>query len=63
MTPREFIAEYVHPSIELFTENQQSKHLAIHAISQLDILAEVVANHLGEIPKNYAIASVKAIPF
>ncbi len=37
------IAEYVRPAIELWQKNQDVKHLAVHAITQLDVLAEIVA--------------------
>jgi hypothetical protein len=40
--PRTFIAEYVDPAISLWQSSQQTKHLAIHAITQLDVLAEIV---------------------
>jgi hypothetical protein len=39
--------EYVTPAVDIWKANQPSKHLAIHALSQIDILAEVVANHIG----------------
>lgn len=41
--PSLFVQEFVHPAIELFRRNIAVKHLAVHAISQLDVLAEVVA--------------------
>jgi len=45
LTPREFIATFVDPAIELWRTEQLVPHLAIHAVAQLDILAEVVARH------------------
>ncbi|MBY5684843.1 hypothetical protein HFO32_22225 [Rhizobium leguminosarum] len=48
MHPSDFMIEYVVPATESWKANQPSKHLAIHAISQIDILAEVVANHVGQ---------------
>ncbi|WP_027488923.1 hypothetical protein [Allorhizobium undicola] len=47
MHPTNFMNEYVVPATEAWKADQSSKHLAIHAISQIDILAEVVANHIG----------------
>jgi len=41
--PRDFIEEYVYPAIELYWMNRTVKHLAIHAVSQVDILAAVTA--------------------
>jgi hypothetical protein len=41
--PRDFIAEYVQPAIALFQANRTVKHLAVHAITQVDVLASVVA--------------------
>jgi hypothetical protein len=41
--PRAFRTEYVEPAIALWKESQTVKHLAIHAIAQIDVLAEVVA--------------------
>lgn len=40
--PRDFIAEYVRPAIELYRTNRTVKHLAIHAMTQVDVLAAVV---------------------
>jgi hypothetical protein len=40
--PREFIAEYVDPAIELYRKNRTVKHLAVHAMTQVDVLAAVV---------------------
>lgn len=41
--PREFLAEYVEPAVELSRVNRLIKHLAVHAISEMDNLAEVTA--------------------
>jgi len=41
--PREFLTEYVDPATLFWRKNQYVKHLAIHAITQMDVLAEVVA--------------------
>lgn len=41
--PRDFLTEYVEPAIELYRINRTVTHLAVHAISQVDNLAEVVA--------------------
>ena len=41
--PRDFITEYVQPTIALWRENQNIKHLAVHAITEVDVLAEIVA--------------------
>jgi len=41
--PRDFIAEYVDPAIALWRTKQDVKHLAVHAITQVDVLAEIVA--------------------
>lgn len=41
--PRDFITEYVDPSIELYRADRTLKRLAVHAIPQTDNLAEVVA--------------------
>jgi hypothetical protein len=41
--PRSFIAEYVEPAIETWQKNPVVKHLAVHAITQVDVLAEIVA--------------------
>ena len=43
MSTRQFIAEYVEPSMELFRTNSTVTHLAAHAIAQIDVLAEIVA--------------------
>lgn len=51
--PSDFMAEYVTPAANLWKAGQPSKHLAIHAISQIDILAEVVANHIGRKAGSY----------
>ena len=42
--PRTFLAEFTAPAVEAWRVNQSGKHLAVHAIAQLDILAEVAAN-------------------
>jgi hypothetical protein len=44
--PREFIAEYVKPAIELYRKNRTVKHLAVHAMTQVDVLAAVVCQKL-----------------
>lgn len=41
--PRDFVAEFVDPALELWRQNQSVTHLAVHAIAQLDTLAEVAA--------------------
>jgi hypothetical protein len=41
--PRDFITEYVDPAIALWRQNQDVKHLAVHAITEIDVLAAVVA--------------------
>jgi hypothetical protein len=41
--PRHFISEYVDPAIELYRTNRTVKHLAVHAMTQVDLLAAVVA--------------------
>ncbi len=41
--PRSFRAEYVQPAIACWQANQNVKHLAVHAITQVDVLAEIVA--------------------
>jgi hypothetical protein len=41
--PRDFITEYVDPAIALWRQNQDVKHLAVHAITEVDVLAAVVA--------------------
>lgn len=41
--PRDFITEYVEPAIALWRKNPNVKHLAVHAITQVDVLAEIVA--------------------
>jgi len=46
MHPTDFMNDYVVPATEAWKADQRSKHLAIHAISQIDIMAEVVANHI-----------------
>lgn len=45
-TPDEFIDTFLHPALALWRDNLNSKLLAICAVSQLDILVEVVFNHL-----------------
>jgi hypothetical protein len=55
--PRTFIAEYIDPAISLWRDNPNSKHLAVHAITQLDVLAEIVLlwNAKGhKLPRNAA---------
>nr|WP_321182299.1 hypothetical protein [Methylobacterium sp. Leaf122] len=44
--PREFRTEYVAPAVELYRQHRLEKHLAVHAISQMDNLAEMVALHV-----------------
>ncbi|NTA19298.1 hypothetical protein [Agrobacterium tumefaciens] len=51
--PSDFLNEYVVPSAEHWKANQTSKHLAVHAISQIDIMADVVANHIGRQARAY----------
>lgn len=46
MSPSEFISEYVDPAVALWRADTNSKVLAMCAVSQIDILAEVVFNHL-----------------
>ena len=48
--PRAFMTVYVEPAVELYLTNPSAKHLAVHALAQIDILASVVANYklLGE---------------
>jgi hypothetical protein len=41
--PRAFKTEYVEPAVALWQKNHDVKHLAIHAITEVDVLAEVVA--------------------
>jgi hypothetical protein len=41
--PHDFIDEYVRPAIELYRTNRTVKHLAVHAMTQVDVLAAVVA--------------------
>lgn len=41
--PRDFITEYVDPAIALWRQNQDVQHLAVHAITEVDVLAAVVA--------------------
>jgi hypothetical protein len=41
--PRHFISEYVDPAIVLYRTNRTVKHLAVHAMTQVDVLAAVVA--------------------
>lgn len=43
--PRAFLAEYVDPAIALYRADPLVPHLAVHAISQMDILAEVAATY------------------
>lgn len=42
--PWSFISEYAEPAFEVWLADRLSKHLAAHAIAQVDILAAVVAN-------------------
>lgn len=51
--PRDFITEFVDPAIKLSWTNPNVKHLAVHAITQVDVLAEIVAlwTLLGGRPK------------
>ncbi len=51
--PVTFWNTYVVPSVSLYRENQLSKHLAIHAISQIDIMAEVTAKRLRKSANAY----------
>ena len=41
--PRGFITDYVEPAIALWRTDRNVKHLAVHAITQIDVLAEIVA--------------------
>jgi hypothetical protein len=41
--PRGFLREYVEPAFQHWAKNPNDKHLAVHAIAQFDVLAEVVA--------------------
>ena len=50
MHPREFIAEYVDPAIASWHTEDRAKHLAVSAISQLDVLADIVFNQLEADP-------------
>ena len=51
MNPRDFLAEYVDPAITHYHKHKTVKHLAAHAIAQLDTLAEVVALWQAPNPK------------
>jgi len=48
--PCDFIKEYVYPAIELCGMSRTTKHLAIHAISQVDVLAAVMALWVAQKP-------------
>jgi len=48
--PCDFIKEYVYPAIELYRMNRTTKHLAIHAMSQVDVLAAVLALWVAQKP-------------
>ena len=56
VTPAKFITEYVEPAIAHWREEPTSTLKAIGAISQVDILAEVVATHQngGTLPRGGA---------
>lgn len=41
--PRAFLAEYVEPAVDMYRVDRLVKHLAVHAISEMDNLAEVTA--------------------
>jgi hypothetical protein len=46
ISPQEFMAEFVEPSLTHYGLHQLEKHLAVNAIAHMDTLAEVVAIHL-----------------
>ncbi|MBN9335288.1 hypothetical protein [Devosia sp.] len=46
--PRLFKQTFVDPSFHLWKANHLVVHLAVHAASQIDIMAEVVAKHQGQ---------------
>jgi hypothetical protein len=48
MTPREFYERFTKPAVEHWKVNQHVEHLAVHALSQIAILAEVGAQHFGK---------------
>ena len=69
MKPVDFIAEYVNPAIAAWAGDTKSKAMAICAISQIDILAEVVFERLrvdGRAPassaSNYRITLAAKAP-
>jgi hypothetical protein len=49
--PRAFIKEYLAPAIKLYGRNRTVKHLAVHAMTQVDVLAAVVALWEAQRPK------------
>jgi hypothetical protein len=51
--PLLFVEEYVLPAIELYRKNRMTKHLAIHAMTQVDVLAEVVALWEAQRPREF----------
>jgi hypothetical protein len=48
MTPREFHERFTRPAVEHWRRNQNVDHLAIHALSQIAILAEVAGHRSAE---------------
>jgi hypothetical protein len=47
MTPYEFYERFTKPAIEHWTANQGIDHLAVHALSQIAILADVAQSFSG----------------
>ncbi len=45
MAPREFYDRFTRPAIDHWQAHQDVDHLAVHALSQLAILADVAASH------------------
>jgi hypothetical protein len=43
--PREFFEEIVKPAVALWGSDKTSVHLAVHALAQIDILAEEIFRH------------------
>lgn len=46
MEPREFFEEFTKPAVVSWEKEKDARHLAVHAIAQIDILAEIVFRHL-----------------
>lgn len=44
--PRHFISEFMEPALALWGKHQNVKHLAIHALIQIDVLSGIVALHV-----------------